>query len=217
MQQRPKKPVPRNSTGAANSRGTAREVPAPWVGPSSKATWGGLKGPLGLGRGTIRQGRSRSLRPCPPAAAGRSAENQNSVVASAGAASLRPVGGSPPLGRMRTWDAPGNPHSPASTRSSKNKASGGGNGRARPARGRAHAVLRARAPPASPTGQPGKGARLPAPGAPCQVLDTHKARKFPFPTGRRFEKTQVGVRAAARAGTGGCALRGRLKTFLLGG
>uniref|UniRef100_A0AC11BJB0 Uncharacterized protein n=2 Tax=Caprinae TaxID=9963 RepID=A0AC11BJB0_SHEEP len=27
---------------------------------------------------------------------------------------------------MRTWDAPGNPHSPASTRSSKNKASGGG-------------------------------------------------------------------------------------------
>lgn len=192
MQQRPKKPVPRNSTGAANSRGTAREVPAPWVGPSSKATWGGLKGPLGLGRGTIRQGRSRSLRPCPPAAAGWSAENQNSVVASVRAASLRPVGGSPPLGRMRTWDAPGNPHRPASTRSSKNKASGGGKGKARPARGRAHAVLRARAPPLSPTDQPEKGARLPAPGAPCQVRDTAKPENSPFLWGGDLRKPKSG-------------------------
>ncbi|XP_027407099.1 signal transducer CD24 [Bos indicus] len=76
---------------------------------------------------------------------------------------------------MRTWDAPGNPHRPASTRSSKNKASGGGKGKARPARGRAHAVLRARAPPASPTDQPEKGARLPAPGAPCQVPPAGRA------------------------------------------
>lgn len=169
-----KKPVPRNSTGAANSRGTAREVPAPWVGPSSKATWGALKGPLGLGKRTVRQGRSRSPRPCPPAAAGRSAENQNSVVTGVGAASLRPVGGSPPLGRMRTWDAPGNPPSPASTRSSKNKASGGGKGRARrgaacepdrPAReGRARACARCPLPgpgdPQSPKGPLSYGAEI---------------------------------------------------------
>lgn len=90
----------------------------------------------------------------PPSARRRRQERQDRhpVFRGVRAASPRPAGGSSPLGRLRTRDAPQSSHCVAEAGAQNTKRVAG---RARWARGRAHTLLRARAPPASPAEQPG--------------------------------------------------------------
>lgn len=204
----PKKPVPRNSRRAANSRGTARGGSRSLGGTSSQSHVGRVKGPLGLGRGpSVRAGHGL-FRPCPPAAAGRSAENQETQ--------LSPVSGQRVCAR---WAAPhlsggcgrgmlGTLTAGLSTRS-RSKAVAGGK-EARPARGAEHTRCSRRSGTACKPrpaslgrhGMPQQCCLLPGPGHPqsAKIPLSYGGGDLRKPKSGSAQQLEPGLEAARCAG-----------------
>ncbi|XP_045862006.1 signal transducer CD24 [Meles meles] len=164
-------------------------------GPGSKSAWGKASGAFGAGGG----GSSLwvGCRLLAPVRGREKRQDQNPVACGVRAASPRPAGGSPTLRKMRTRDAPQSSHRVADAGAQKTKRVAE---RARWTRGRAHTLLRARAPQASPADQPGSP-EDPPPQSPflrCRDLRNPEPREPPVPGAPAA--VGAGSKAARRAG-----------------